>query len=244
MQTIRSDQTLGTLVTTFPELAREFERRRLDYCCGGQASLADACRDAGLDVGEVIGELEQVAVSAAPADWASLDAVALVDHVEGTHHRYLWDEMPRLSDLAATVRRVHGDRHPELAAIVATYEALRADLEPHLRKEERVLFPMIRDLAASIEAGAPDAPSFHCGSLRNPISVMLAEHDTAGNLLDRLRDLTDDYRTPADGCASYRALFEGLELLDHDTHLHVHKENHRLFPMVVEMEDAARSATR
>jgi len=235
---IRPDQTLGTLVTAFPELAREFERRRLDYCCGGEVTLADACLDAGLDVDDVVGSLESVATSTSPADWASLDAADLVDHIEQTHHRYLWDEMPRLTDLASTVRRVHGDRHPELVEITRTYEALRADLEPHLRKEERILFPAIRELSVS-----PTAAAFHFGTLRNPISVMLAEHDSAGELLDRLRELTDDYRTPDDGCASYRALFSGLEQLDHDTHLHVHKENHRLFPLVVEMEDAARAVS-
>ena len=157
--------------------------------------------------------------------------VQLVDHLESTHHEYLWAEMPRLSALADKVVAVHGERHPELAAINDCYSTIRADLEPHLTKEERVLFPMIRELAT-----ASTAASFHCGSLRNPISVMLSEHDTVGELLRQLRQLTDGYQPPADGCESYQALFAGLEQLEADTHLHIHKENNLLFPAVVQVE--------
>ena len=75
--------------------------------------------------------------------------------------------------------------------------------------------------------------------MQNPISVMLREHDHVGELLATLRRLTDGYQTPADGCASYRALFDGLAALEADTHLHVHKENNLLFPAVVALETAA-----
>ncbi|MEJ7799408.1 MAG: hemerythrin domain-containing protein, partial [Ilumatobacter sp.] len=70
----------------------------------------------------------------------------------------------------------------------------------------------------------------------NPISVLLAEHDTVGELLARLRELTNGYQPPADGCASYAALFAGLAELETDTHLHVHIENNVLFPAVVALE--------
>ena len=113
------------------------------------------------------------------------------------------------------------------------FAELRAEFEPHLIKEERVLFPMIRELAI-----AQEPPTFHCGSVANPISVMMREHDAAGEMLERLRALTDDYRAPADGCVSYRRCFEGLEELEVDTHLHIHKENNVLFPMVVQREQA------
>ena len=100
-----------------------------------------------------------------------------------------------------------------------------------MAKEEQVLFPMIRELA-----NASSAPSFHCGTLRNPISVMLREHDAVGELLAELRRLTNGYQPPADGCASYVTCFAALAELEADTHLHIHKENNLLFPLVVRME--------
>ncbi|MET1001934.1 MAG: hemerythrin domain-containing protein [Acidimicrobiia bacterium] len=96
-----------------------------------------------------------------------------------------------------------------------------------------MLFPMIREPAI-----AQEPPTFHCGSVANPISMMMREHDAAGEILQRLRALTDNYRAPADGCVSYRRLFEGLEGLEVDTRFHIQKENNLLFPMVVQREQA------
>jgi regulator of cell morphogenesis and NO signaling len=225
-----SATTLAELVTTAPGAARVLERFELDYCCGGRQRLGEACAERGVEPDVVLAALAALDPEPVP-DWASLPPRELVDHLEATHHAFLKAELPRLSALAAKVLGVHGARHPELEDVRATFAALRADLEPHLFKEERVLFPMIRALAT-----ATTAPTFHCGSLQNPISVMLAEHDRAGELLARLRSLTGDHQTPSDGCASYRALYEGLAAVEADTHLHVHKENNLLFPAVVALE--------
>lgn len=227
-----STPTLGELVTSNPGAARVLERFGLDYCCGGAASLDAACATAGVERSDVEAALS-VLGDAAPADWAHMAPAELVDHLEATHHAYLHTELARLQQLVDKVATVHGDRHPELAEIRTAYGELRDDLEPHLMKEERVLFPMIRELQTATEP-----PSFHCGTLRNPISVMMSEHDRAGELLARLRTLTNGYVTPPDGCASYDALFVGLAELEADTHLHVHKENNLLFPAVVAREQA------
>ena len=231
---------MAEVVDAFPQLAREFERRGLDYCCGGQRPLGDACVLAGLDPVTTIAELEAmgaVGVASGTAEWTTMTADVLVDHIEATHHRYLWDEMPRIMALVDKIVAVHGTRHPELTEIASCFDSLCADLGPHMLKEERALFPMIRELATSMEV-----PTFHCGSLRNPISVMLSEHDAVGNLLAKLRLLTDGYTSPADGCATYIACFAAMGELEADTHLHIHKENNVLFPLVTRLE-AERAAT-
>jgi len=228
--------TLADLVTRHPDLASELEARCLDYCCGGQRTLAEACRARDLDPVVVAGELSEKASAATePAAWTHLDAGSLVDHVERTHHAYLHAELPRITALAARVHEVHGDSHPELAAVESTFGNLRDDLEPHLAKEERILFPRIRQLAAV----SGDASGSDPRTLQGPIAQMLREHDQAGALLERLRHLTGGYAVPADGCASYAAFYEALRTLEADTHLHVHIENNRLFPMVAGLESAA-----
>jgi regulator of cell morphogenesis and NO signaling len=162
--------------------------------------------------------------------WTSLDAPALATHVVDTHHRYLHEELPLVDALAAKVLSVHGDRHPELAEVRRLVAAIRADLEPHLMKEERVLFPAIAALASGER-------EFAFGSVANPIRMMGIEHDRAGELLAELRATTDGYAVPADGCASYRSLYERLEALELDTHLHIHKENHVLFPAALRIAE-------
>lgn len=232
MNHIDGSTTLAALVTDHPELAPVMEARGLDYCCGGQRTLAQACGELNLDVADVVDALSaHQEPAAATAEWASMDAAQLVDHLEDTHHRFLDAELPRVGALLDKIVQVHGERHPELSDVSRCFGELRADLEPHLVKEERVLFPMIRELARSEEM-----PVFHCGTLANPISVMVREHDHVGDLLAELRRLTNGYRVPDDGCATYQLCYEGLAAIEADTHLHVHKENNRLFPAVSALE--------
>jgi regulator of cell morphogenesis and NO signaling len=156
MAAINVENTLAELVTMDPSLARELERFGLDYCCGGAKTIAAACASRGLDIEQVVADLETARVATPPAEWSSMGVAEFVDHVESTHHHYLWNELPRLSALADKVLSVHGRRHPELHEIRDVVNALRADLEPHMLKEERVLFPMSRELAR-----ANRRPAFH-----------------------------------------------------------------------------------
>jgi regulator of cell morphogenesis and NO signaling len=234
--TIQPSTRLGDLVNKHPHLAPVLERMQLDYCCGGQRTLAAACAEADIDVGEAVDTLARTALSAPSAastlpDLVNLTPSALADHIEHTHHAYLRGELPRLAELTERVLAVHGDRHPELADVRDSFEALRADLQPHLAREEQILFPLIREIDAALRADG-----WVNGELKNPVSVLQDDHEEVGALLARLHELTNAYTTPEDGCASYRALYEGLGRLAADTHLHVHKENNILFPAAIEHE--------
>ena len=222
---IGTDRTLGDLVAERPARARVLERAGIDYCCHGQRTLAEAASEAGLDPQAVAAALA-VVTDPSGAEVDRLDPAALVEHILATHHAYLHEELPLLDALAAKVRDVHGGRHPELAEVARITREIHLDLEPHLAKEEAVLFPAIREAAG----GRSELPF---GSLGNPIRVLLAEHDRAGELLEELRAATSGYVVPADGCASYSSLYERLAHLESDTHRHVHLENNVLFPAVV-----------
>jgi regulator of cell morphogenesis and NO signaling len=214
--------TLGEIVAANPAAARALDRLGLDYCCHGDRTVADASVAAGLDPAVVAAELDALPVDG-DRTWTELDAPALAEHIVATHHHYLHEELPLLDELAAKVLSVHGRNHPELVRVRALVAAVKADLEPHLRKEEQVLFP-------AIAAAAAGRREFPFGTVAQPIRVMLAEHDRAGDLLAGLRAATSGYAVPDDACASYRSLYQRLEALELDTHLHVHKENHTLFP--------------
>lgn len=241
MPTTEPRTTLAELVTARPELAPRLDALDLDYCCGGQRSLVDAVDAAGLDFDVVAADLEATPPLSGPdvgSQWKGMDG--LVDHIEATHHAYLREALPRLVALADKVAGVHGANHPELTNVAELVHEIRADLEPHLLKEEQVLFPMIRELASATAT----PPAFHCGSLVNPIRVMLLEHDSVGDLLASIRAATDQYGVPADGCGSYHALYSGLAELEADTHMHVHKENNELFPLVIQAERALAEGAR
>lgn len=220
--TPHTPQTLADIVTETPAAARVLDGFGLDYCCRGDRTLEAACAEAGIATEVVEGKLADLEPGV-DIGWTTLTPPALADHIVETHHRYLHEELPLLDALAAKVLAAHGERHPELDRVRRLVAALRADLEPHLLNEERVLFPAIHALAGG-------RTEFPFGSVANPIRVMMLEHDQAGELLADLRVSTGGYTVPADGCTSYRSLYDRLAALEEDTHVHIHKENHVLFP--------------
>ncbi len=222
--------TLGDLVAEIPARSRVFEKFALDYCCGGQRTLEAACAQKGISAEQVIAELDALGSEARPpeVDWRSQPLDRLVDHIEQTHHVFLRREMPRVAELAAKVAMVHGENHPELLQVTQIYSDFQDEMFAHLSKEENVLFPLMRAIASGQGPGG-----FHCGSVTNPIRVMLAEHDSAGLALGILRKLTGNFTPPPDACGSYLALLDGLASIEADTHQHIHVENNILFPKAV-----------
>lgn len=236
MNTTTAKKTVGELVCERPGRSRVFEKYGIDYCCGGKRELAQACAKKGVDIDEVLRGLAQADAAADPEDAIDCRAMALntlVEHIVSTHHSYLTRELPRLEDMSAKVAQVHGSTDARLNELAQVVAALAAELRSHMMKEERVLFPIIRELVH-----ADTLPTMHCGTLANPIRMMESEHDTAGGALEDARRLTDGYAPPEWACNTYRALLDGLHDLEADLHLHIHKENNILFPRALELEAA------
>lgn len=215
--------TLVELVALRPDAAPVLDRLGLDYyCCHGRRTLAEACAEAGLDLAAVAAGLAGLSAEA-PPDGVPQSPADLAEWIVATHHRYLRAELPEVEQLAERVASVHGDRHPELAAVHRLVGELRRELEPHLDDEEQDLFPAVRALQQRRDGGA-------ARTVTDAISSLGADHARAGELLAGLRTTTGGYAAPADGCASYRSLYDRLERLELDTHRHVHRENYVLFP--------------
>lgn len=219
--TVDCDRSLAELVLERPSAARVLARLGLDYCCGGRRSLAEACRERGLDPATVAVFLEHEPepVALESRDWLSAPLAELCAHIVEEHHgRLRWD-LPRLSELAERAAAVHGEALPALRELRAEFEQLRAELEEHIAEEERELFPLL--------AGG--------GTLdRAQLERLLQEHDTVGLRLRRLRELADGYATEAAVCNTHRGLLQGLHGLELDLHQHVHEENNILFPRSLE----------
>lgn len=240
---INSTTTVREVAVQVPEATRLFEKLKIDYCCGGNRALDDACASAGIETADVLRMLEKAAQPTAdekPADFQQLPLPELITHILDKHHVYTKEEMSRLDLLFRKVVSVHGENHPELSKAGAAFARLCADLTPHMFKEERVLFPYIVAVASAAARNNPiPVPPF--GTVNNPVRMMMMEHDTAGEILRELRALTSDYTTPADGCVSYKTLYEALEAFEGDLHQHIHLENNILFPRAIEMEAQLRS---
>lgn len=234
------NRTVGEVVAADYRAADVFQRLGIDFCCGGDVSLAEACREHGVDPAALDEELEQLALVPGRGeqyDQWSLDFLA--DYIVNQHHAYARKMTPVLREYAQTVKQVHGEQHPETITIAELFEKLSGELAMHTQKEELLLFPYIRRLLrAQAEGSRPVAPPF--GSARELIAAMDAEHDETGDLLGRIEALSDRYTPPEDACNTYRVLYANLAAFDADTKKHIHLENNILFPKTVRLEEEAR----
>jgi regulator of cell morphogenesis and NO signaling len=233
-------QTVRDLALSAPGATRVLEEAGIDYCCGGGRTLESACKIAGIDPAGILAAIERLGHEGAMAcerDFGAMPLEALADHIVRTHHTFTARELARLAQLVAKVRAKHERAHPELADVGYAFDRLLADLVPHMEKEERVLFPYIVELERAQRENRP-APRPPFGTVRNPIARMMAEPDAAGDFLREIRAATGNFELPEDACMSFRALYEGLEALEHVLHQHIHLETHVLFPRAAEVEGA------
>jgi regulator of cell morphogenesis and NO signaling len=225
--------TVGDIVATNYQTAAVFERFGIDFCCGGRRSLAEACRTAAADPAVVAQALRSIpgADVRGEVDVTSWPLDRLVHHIIDTHHAYLKSALPLIGAYLTKLVAVHGERHPELARVSALFDQLGTDLRQHMLKEEHVLFPYLCELA-SPHAAHPSP----FGTVENPIRMMEREHQDAGDDLRQIRELTNGFTVPADGCATYCVCFAELARFESDLHRHVHLENNVLFPRAVAAE--------
>jgi regulator of cell morphogenesis and NO signaling len=234
-----TEKTVRELALESSTAPRVLEQFGLDYCCGGNRPLSDACRAANVRIDDVLDALESAALSAQKIDsnrsWTTEPLSELIAHINATHHKYTRSEIARLSPLMDKVAAKHGANHPELIEIHSTFQALAQELTTHLMKEEMVLFPYVIRMEEAVTAHEPVLPP-PFGTIQNPVSMMENEHDSAGNALRAMRKASRDYTAPTDACVSFQTLYTGLAEFEADLHQHIHLENNILFPRATAME--------
>lgn len=238
---ITPDATVADIATAAPATIPVFQQHEIDFCCKGRVPLAQACADKGIDTDAVLAELEAVARPAVgEPSWAEAPLHELIAHVQKRYHAHLREELPRLSEMLAKVVSRHGDHLPEtLLPLRDTFEPLRDELLSHMMKEDRVLFPAI----VSLERGEARITGDAATWLATPIAIMEAEHAEAGAALAAMRAQTNGYAPPDWACPTFRGLYFGLAQLETDMHMHVHLENHILFPRAAQLARATRASS-
>lgn len=235
---------IGQLVAKDYRTSTVFEKYGIDFCCHGNMSIGQACKQAGADVSIVKKEIRQVlsspdAMDGGAADYLSWPLDLLADYIEKKHHRYVTSQIPLLERYLEKIAKVHGNQHPELHEIRSLFSEGAAGLSAHMKKEELMLFPLIRKMEQTRQAGKQaDGKKILAtfGAIEHPIQKMMREHDTEGERFRKIRQLSSNYDTPVDGCTSYRLTYSFLQAFEADLHLHIHLENNILFPKAIERE--------
>ncbi|MBO6881316.1 iron-sulfur cluster repair di-iron protein [Winogradskyella sp.] len=232
-----TEKEIGQYVADDFRTAAIFSKYKIDFCCNGNRTVAEACEKKGLDSSKLMDEINQIinAKTGETIDYKSWPLDLLAEYIEKKHHRYVEEKIPVIRQFLDKLCRVHGQRHPELHKINELFTASAGELASHMKKEELILFPFIKKMVkAKLENGVVQLPQF--GTVENPISMMKDEHDNEGDRFRQIAELTDNYNPPADACNTYKVTFAMLDEFEKDLHLHIHLENNILFPEAIKLE--------
>lgn len=229
-------QMVGALVASDFRTTDVFTQYGIDYCCGGQKTIGQACAELGIHLETLMEKVTQ-AIQNSPLSeqfnhW-TLDLLS--DYIVKQHHRYAKNIIPRISVLMKTVIETHGKKHPELRAVGAIWQVISEDLVMHMQKEELTVFPYIRLLIQSTEKDVSIPPPVF-GSVAELIYLMEEEHQLTGDQLVTLAELSNSFTPPADACNTYQILYTYLADFQAMTKMHVYLENNILFPKAIALE--------
>lgn len=231
-------KTVREIALEMPITTRVFEEFKIDYCCHGNTLFDEACRNVGASPDAVMEKIDGVLEVSDDKefDWlAGSTLCELIEYILDKHHTYTRQEVEQLTPLMEKVATRHGEHNPYLLELQRVFQKICDDLAPHMMKEEMVLFPYIQELETSLSSQLrASSPPF--GTVLNPIRMMRMEHEEVGELLSRMRSISNDYTLPEEACPSFTALYHRFAEFERDIHQHIHLENNILFPRAVELE--------
>lgn len=224
------NRKVGELVAEDFHRAHIFSQFGIDFCCGGGKLLSIACERANVDPNKVVAELEEATLKGnKDNELNQLPLTQLIEYIETTHHQYVREKAPLLIEYSEKMVRAHGEHYAEIIPFAGWVRALIEELIPHLMKEEKVLFPAIRALSQGEQVEG-------CfGHIKNPINAMQHEHEEAGQILQKLHQLTNDFTPPEYACTTWRVCYATLVEFEADLHRHIHLENNILFPKALNL---------
>lgn len=228
--TINREATVGEIVAQNYHAAGVFRQYGLDFCCGGGISLQKACEKHNIPTDDIVNDLMSIpwGESSPGENYRAWEPDYLIDYIEEKHHRFVRTKTDEIAGYAAKVARVHGECHPENIEIYKKFVHLSHELLNHMEEEEKVVFPLIKKMhSARINGQAVDEELKE--ELRRQLERMTGDHEGAGEVMDSIRGLSNNFTSPADACTTYQILYYNLEGFESDLHKHVHLENNILF---------------
>jgi regulator of cell morphogenesis and NO signaling len=238
MNKFNSNQKIGEIVTQFPNAADIFKEYKIDFCCGGDRILATAIKEQDINETELLDRINNSYeklrnnIYSKDRNWVEAPLDELVEHIVNVHHAYLYENLPKISELTTKILRVHGENHRELSRVHKLFHTVKMELEAHLIEEETIQYPAINAYLRSNSKADLDKAI-------NIINQLQDEHVGAGNILKELREITNDYEIPADVCTTYRLTYSKLEEMEGDIFQHIHLESNILFPRLNELKNNA-----
>lgn len=217
---ITNESIVAEIVTDIPLSADIFRKYGIDFCCGGNISINEAVKNKKVDAETLIDEINELPNhNQGNINVKYLDAASLIQYIQSRYHETMREEFKNLSPYVTKVAKVHGPNHPFLIQLQDLYRQYRDGMLEHMAQEDEHDFPALIKLSRGEQVD-------HSSDI---IQSLVDDHTQTGQLLEDMRELTNQYQPPSEACQTWRLVYHRLENLERETHEHVHLENHVLF---------------
>lgn len=241
---INKTKVISDIVRQNYHTARIFEHYGLDFAFSGYKTIEEACKEKCINPYEVAAEISQFIerYNSSPKMFDILELDNLTEYIVNNHHAYTKTNLPSIMQCIDKEIASNGDEKPVLGKVKQNTEKLIKLLEVNYVRQERTLFPMIKSLVEikRTKAKLPPKTMGKFDTVCTPIEVILREHNTLSQILNTLRRITGNYTLKEGSDAAYEEIYNGLNELEKDIHMHVHLENNILFPKAISLEKELR----
>ena len=222
---ITKEDIVADVVTDYPKSADIFRNAGIDFCCGGQESIASAVNHKpNIDLNSLLNKLNHIdnTEGNSTINPKFLNVESLIQYIQSAYHETLKEEFKNLTPYMTKLSKVHGPSHPYLLKLQDLYREFRDSMLDHIRKEDEEDFPKLIQYSQGQDVQ----------NIKIILEDLINDHEDTGQLLNVMNQLTSDYQAPEEACGTWKLVYQRLQNIERQTHQHVHLENHVLFKKV------------
>ncbi|WP_391200423.1 iron-sulfur cluster repair di-iron protein ScdA [Staphylococcus epidermidis] len=222
---ITKEDIVADVVTDYPKSADIFRNVGIDFCCGGQESIASAVNHKpNIDLNSLLNKLNHIdnTEGNSTINPKFLNVESLIQYIQSAYHETLKEEFKNLTPYVTKLAKVHGPSHPYLLKLQDLYREFSDSMLDHIRKEDEEDFPKLIQYSQGQDVQ----------NIKIILEDLINDHEDTGQLLNVMNQLTSDYQAPEEACGTWKLVYQRLQNIERQTHQHVHLENHVLFKKV------------
>ena len=231
MNTIQPTESIDVTADKDYRKSHLFKSMARDVLYNGDESIHEISEETDIAPERLMSAFEQITMgnTISSREFDDWDLDSLIDYIITTHHQYAKTNAVIIHDLAQKVANDHCRKHPELIKLTTEIFLFFHDLLNHMKKEEQVLFPNIKELVKNKNYSKKGVYTTF-GLIRESVKLMQKEHQGTVEYIKQFHEITNKYMLPDDACSSYKNLFKRMKEFEANFLLHVYLENNILFP--------------
>jgi regulator of cell morphogenesis and NO signaling len=162
-----------------------------------------------------------------------------IEYLQQTHHSYIKFKLPYLVQTISDLAKGACKNYKQVKEMKILFPEFVANFEKHIKLEEDILFPYIKQLPL-IASGELDLYKSKLLLDHHSIANMAEKHENDDDELFEFDVITDNYKINKNHNVEYRVIIEELKQFKKDLAIHAEIEEKLLLPKAIELEKKAK----